>query len=165
METVCVETTVVSYLVANPSPDPILAAHQHLTRHWWQAERTRYGYVTSQEVIREAGLGDAVMSRRRLEVLATLTLTGVDESARGLTRELMATGILPATATSDALHVVVASQHRLDFLLTWNCRHLANPRIAGKLRAFVEQHRLVLPEICTLVELMGESLDEIESDP
>jgi hypothetical protein len=56
---------------------------------------------------------------------------------------------------------VVASQHRIALLLTWNCRHLANPHIAGKLRAFMEQHKLVLPEICTPVELMGESLHEI----
>jgi hypothetical protein len=161
METVYIETTIVSYLVANPNRDSIIAAHQQLTRQWWQDERMRYGCVTSQEVIREAGLGDAEMSRRRLEVLASLTLIGVDESARGLTRELMATGILPAAAGSDALHVVVASQHRIDLLLTWNCRHLANPHIAGKLRAFMEQHKLVLPEICTPVELMGESLDEI----
>jgi hypothetical protein len=154
--TVYIETTIVSYLVANPSRDPILAAHQQLTRQWWQNQRMQYGCVTSPEVIREAGLGDAEMSRRRLEALAGLTLLEVDVSARGLTRELMATGVLPAAAGSDALHLVVASQHRIDLLLTWNCRHLANPHIAGKLRTFMERHELVLPEICTPVELMGE---------
>jgi len=164
METVYIETTVVSYLVATPSRDSILAAHQQLTRRWWQDERLRYGCVTSQEVIREAGLGDVEMSRRRLEALASLNLIGLDDSARGLTRELMATGILPPAAGSDALHVVVASQHQIDLLLTWNCRHLANPHIAGKLRAFMEHHKLVLPEICTPVELMGDFLDELESN-
>ena len=162
METVYIETTVVSYLVANPSRDPVLAAHQQLTRQWWQDERRRYGCVTSQEVLREAGLGDAEMSRRRLEALAVLTLIAVDESARGLTRTLMATGILPVAAGSDALHLVLASQHQLDLLLTWNCRHLANPHIAGKLRAFMHQYGLALPEICTPVELMGDCLNENE---
>lgn len=165
METLYVETTIVSYLVANPSRDPILAAHQLLTRQWWQDERTRYGCVTSQEVVREAGLGDAEMSRRRLEALAGLPLIGIDESARELTRALLATGILPPAAGSDALHVVVASRHQIAILLTWNCRHLANPHIAGRLRAFMERRGLVLPEICTPVELMGDSPDEIESDP
>ena len=165
METVYIETTIVSYLVANRSADPLLAAHQQLTRQWWQNERMRYGCVTSQEVIREAGMGDADMSRRRLEALASLTLIGVDESARGLTRELLATGILPAPAGSDALHAVVASLHRINLLLTWNCRHLVNPHITRKLRAFMGRHELVLPEICTPVELMGECLDEIEPDP
>ena len=70
METVYIETTVVSYLVANPSRDSILAAHQQLTRQWWQDERQRYHCVTSSEVWREASLGDAEMSRRRMEALA-----------------------------------------------------------------------------------------------
>jgi len=157
METVYIETTIVSYLVANPSRDSILAAHQQLTRQWWQNQRRQYGCVTSLEVIREAGLGDAEMSLRRLEALADLPLIQVDDSARGLTRELMATGILPPAAGSDALHLVVASMHQIDFLLTWNCRHLANPHLAGKLRAFMERHEMSLPEICTPVELMGES--------
>ena len=156
METVYIETTVVSYLVANPSRDALLAAHQQLTRQWWQDERRRYECVTSPEVFREAALGDAVMSRRRLEALAGLTVIAVDESARGLTRKLMATGILPAAAGSDALHAVVASQHGIQILLTWNCRHLANPHVTGRLRAFMQQHGLVLPEICTPVELVGE---------
>ena len=156
METVYIETTVVSYLVANPSRDALLAAHQQLTRQWWQDERMRYECVTSPEVFREAALGDVEMSRRRLEALAGLTVIAVDETLRGLTRKLMATGILPATAGSDALHAVVASQHGIQILLTWNCRHLANPHVTGRLRAFMQQHGLVLPEICTPVELVGE---------
>jgi predicted nucleic acid-binding protein len=156
METVYIETTVVSYLVANPSRDPILAAHQQLTRQWWQDERTRYECVTSSEVIREAALGDAEMSRRRLEALNRLMRIAVDESSREQARLLLASGILPAGAASDALHVVVASQHRIKILLTWNCRHLANPHLTGKLRGFLHEHGLVMPEICTPVELMGD---------
>jgi hypothetical protein len=74
METIYIETTVVSYLVANPSRDSILAAHQQLTRQWWQDERVRYKCVTSEEVLREAALGDAEMSRRRAEALAGMTV-------------------------------------------------------------------------------------------
>ena len=156
METVYIETTIVSYLVANPSRDGLLAAHQQLTRQWWQDERLRYVCLASPEVLREAALGDAEMSRRRLEALAGLTIVAVEESARSLARALLAQGILPPAAASDALHAVVASQHRINILLTWNCRHLANPHVTGRLRAFMDQRRLVLPEICTPVELMGE---------
>jgi hypothetical protein len=156
METVYIETTIVSYLVANPSREAILAAHQQLTRQWWQNERTRYECVASSEVVREAALGDVEMSRLRLEALAGLTALAVDDSARHLARALLATGILPAAAAADALHAVVASQHQINILLTWNCRHLANPHVTGRLRAFMLQHGLVLPEICTPVEIMGE---------
>ncbi len=154
METVYIETTIVSYLVANPNRDSILAAHQKLTRQWWQAERLRYECVTSSEVLREAGLGDAEMSRRRVEALSGLTVLAVNEAARGLARELLAAKILPPAAASDAIHAVVASQSHINILLTWNCRHLANPHLLGKLREFMAGHGLVLPEICTPTELV-----------
>lgn len=156
METVYVETTIVSYLVANPSRDSILAAHQQLTRQWWQDQRARYECVTSSEVVREASLGAAEMSRRRLEALAGLTVLAVEDFARQRARELLGTGILPPAAAGDALHAVVASQHQVNILLTWNCRHLANPHVTGRLRTFMQRHGLVLPEICTPVEIMGE---------
>jgi hypothetical protein len=156
MQTVYVETTIVSYLAANPSRDPVLAAHQTLTRLWWQDERRRYTCLTSEEVLREASMGDAEMSRRRGQLLAELTILGADESARNLARQLLVEKILPLTAASDALHAAVASVQGVNILLTWNCRHLANPHILGHLRNFMARRNFVLPEICTPVELMGE---------
>jgi hypothetical protein len=156
METIYIETTVVSYLVANPSRDSILAAHQQVTRQWWQNERQRYQCVTSREVLREASLGDAEMSRRRAEVLAGLTVLMVEDSARELARAILAERLLPSAAASDAVHAVVAAQNSVDIMLTWNCRHLANPHLLGKMRAFMARHGLVLPEICTPIELMGQ---------
>jgi hypothetical protein len=156
VETVYIETTIVSYLVANPSRDSIVAAHQTLTPQWWQEERLRYGCVTSEEVLREAFLGDAEMSRRRAEALAGLMVLAVDDPARDLARELLAEKILPPAASSDAIHAAVASLRNVNILLTWNCRHLANPHLLGKLREFVGRHGRRLPEICTPIELMGE---------
>ncbi len=156
METVYIETTIVSYLVANPSRDSILAAHQKLTRQWWHEERLQYECVTSEEVLREAFLGDAEMSRRHVAALAELTVLTVDDTARDLARNLLAEKILPPAATSDAIHVIVASLQSVNILLTWNCRHLANPHLLGKLRAFVGRRGLTLLEICTPIELMGE---------
>jgi len=156
MDTVYIETTIVSYLVAKLTRDSIVAAHQKLTRQWWQEERPRYECVTSSEVVREAGLGDAEMSRRRVEVLSGLTVLAVDEPARSLARELMAANVLPPAAASDAIHAIVASQRHINILLTWNCRRLANPHLLGKLRGFMAAHELVLPEICTPIELMAQ---------
>ena len=156
METIYIETTIVSYLVANPSRDSLVAAHQNVTRQWWQNERQRYKCVTSEEVLREALLGDAEMSRRRAESLAGLAVLEVGESARNLARELLAEKILPPAAASDAIHAAVSSLQGVNILLTWNCRHLANPHLLGKLRNFMALHGLALPEVCTPIELMGE---------
>ena len=156
METIYIETTVVSYLVANPSRDSILAAHQQLTRQWWQDERQLYQCVTSEEVLREAGLGDAEMSQRRLEALSGISVLAVDKSVRGLAQQLLAARILPSAAASDAIHAVVAAQNQIKILLTWNCRHLANPHLLGKLREFMGCNGLTLPEVCTPIELMGQ---------
>ena len=95
------------------------------------------------------------MSRRRLEALSGLTVLAVDQSARSLARELLAASILPPAAASDAIHAVVAAQRQVSILLTWNCRHLANPHLLGKLREFMGSHGLKLPEVCTPIELMG----------
>ena len=145
-----------SYLVANPSRDSILAAHQKLTRQWWLDERQRYQCVISSEVLREASLGDAGMSRSRAEALAGLTVLKVDDSARELARAILAERLLPPASTSDAIHAVVAAQNRVNILLTWNCRHLANPHLLAKLRTFMAARGLVLPEVCTPIEIVGE---------
>lgn len=129
-----------------------MASYQEL----WQTERGRYKCVTSEEVLREAALGDAEMSRRRAELLAELIVLEAGESVRNLARDLVAERILPPGAASDAIHVAITSLQGVDILVTWNCRHLANPHLLGKLRNFMVRHGLVLPEICTPIELIGE---------
>ena len=95
------------------------------------------------------------MGQRRLEALSGLTVLAVDKSAQHLAQELLAAMILPVAAASDAIHAVVAAQRQINILLTWNCRHLANPHLLGKLREFIERRGLTLPEVCTLIELMA----------
>jgi predicted nucleic acid-binding protein len=156
MDTIYIETTTVSYLVANPSRDLILTAHQEITREWWRDERARYRCVTSEEVIREVSLGDPAMSRRRLEALSKTAVLQVDDAVRMLAKELVQERLLPPAVISDALHAAVASLHNVDYLLTWNCRHLANPHLQKGLRTFMAARRLVLPEICTPNDLAGD---------
>jgi predicted nucleic acid-binding protein len=165
METVYIETTIVSYLVANPSRDLILAAHQEATREWWNEQRPRYHCVASDEVIREASLGDPAMSRRRLEALAGMTVLRVTEEVRLLAKDLLAQQILAPAVIADALHTATASIHEADYLLTWNCRHLAmaNPHLQKPLRSFMAAHGLTLPDICTPIELAEYGSHESES--
>ncbi len=156
METIYIETTIVSYLVANPSRDLILAAHREITQEWWREERGHYRCVTSEEVIREVSLGDPAMSRRRVEALAEIAVLRVDDAVRLLAKELVQERLLPPVAVSDALHAAVASLHNVGYLLTWNSRHLANPHLQKGLRTFMAARGLVLPEICTPIDLAGD---------
>jgi predicted nucleic acid-binding protein len=139
--------------VAKPSRDLILAAHQKITQEWWREERENYRCVTSEEVLREVSLGDPAMSRRRVETLAEIAVLRVDDAVRLLAKELVQEQLLPPAAVSDALHAAVATLHQVDYLLTWNCRHLANPHLQKGLRTFMAGHKLVLPEICTPIDL------------
>jgi predicted nucleic acid-binding protein len=153
MEIVYIETSVVSLLVASPSRDLILAAHQEATREWWIGERPHYRCVTSDVVVREVSLGDPEMSRRRMEVLAGMPVLLVTDEVRLLANDLLAQKVLPPAVLADALHAATASVHQADYLLTWNCRHLANPHLQKQMRRFMAAHGLTLPEICTPIEL------------
>jgi predicted nucleic acid-binding protein len=153
METVYIETTVVSLLVARASRDPIMAAHQQVTRRWWQDRRLRFHCVTSEEVVREASQGDPEMSRLRLEALANMPVLPVNEAALLLANEILHKEIIPQQAVSDAIHASVAASEGIQTLLTWNCRHLANPLILRQLRIFMSARGLTLPEVCTPIEL------------
>jgi len=153
---VYIETTIVSYLVARPSSDLVLSAHQQVTQNWWQVERENYACITSDEVMREAALGEPGMSRRRLDALTDITMVTTGGEAIRLAQGILDEGILPPTVFPDAVHVVMAAMNGASILLTWNCRHLANPHLLPRLRKYLEGHGLVLPEVCTPIELTGE---------
>lgn len=156
METVYIETTIVSYLVANPSRDSILAAHQQLTRRWWQDHRRAYHCIVSDEVLREAARGDADQARLRLEALQNLPTLPITAEVENLAEAVLQSGSLPSAARSDAIHVAAATLIKVDFLLTWNCRHLANPHLQKQLRTLMAARGLTLPEICTPITLGGQ---------
>lgn len=132
---VYIETTVVSYLVAEPSKDLIQAAHQQITRAWW-ATRDRFDLYISA----------AVAAARRLEVLNRISLLAAGPRAGGVVRSLLQSGALPAKARLDAAHVAIAAVNGVDYLVTWNLRHLANAAIRVTTRRDpiveeVRQHR------------------------
>ena len=155
MESVYIETSVVSYLVARPSREPVTTWRQQLTNEWWVERRGLFACVISQEVIAEALVGDAEMAAKRMEVLRDLLLvTGGVESAK-LAAELLARGLFPANARADAHHLAVATCAEADYLLTWNYRHLANAQVLHRLEIFLGGRGLRLPRVCTPEELMG----------
>ena len=155
METVYLETTVISYLVARPSRDLLVAAHQQATQDWWASRRNEFDLYVSQVVIDEASVGDTAEIQKRLEAIDTLPVLEVTEEAESLTQAILSSGVLPARAVRDAAHVAVATVHGIEYLLTWNCKHLANAQITRRISLVCERLGQRMPIICTPEELMG----------
>jgi predicted nucleic acid-binding protein len=149
---VYIETSIVSYLVAAASRDLIQAAHQEATHQWW-SRRTRFELVTSRFVAAEARRGDAGAAARRLEALRGIPLLSVGRGVPLLATALVRAGTLPEKARIDAVHVAVAATNGVDYLLTWNMRHLANAAIRGKIEEGCRRAGLKPPIICTPEEL------------
>lgn len=152
---VYIETSVISYLAARPSKTILGAAHQQITSAWWE-RRDEFELVVSESVLRECGAGDPDAAQRRLGIVADLPLLLIDERALHIAEALVEQGIVPTKAAEDALHIAVATIHGVDYLLTWNCRHIANPEIQRNIAAYLEQLGYFLPFICTPEELLGE---------
>ena len=158
METVYIETTIISYLVARSSRDLVLATHQQVTRDWWQNERGNYECMISTEVLREAEQGEAEMSRLRLEALQDVEIIRATPEIDALASAFLNTGALPPFMRSDAVHLAAATLSGADYLLTWNCRHLANAHVVKRLHKEAERRGWELPTVCTPLEMMGDSL-------
>ena len=156
MESVYLETTFISYLVARPSLDLLVAAHQQITQDWWANRRSEFECSVSQVVIDEASLGDPAEVKKRLAVINDLPTLDVTDDAKALAKAIMAAGILPPHAFPDAAHVAVSAAHAVDYLLTWNCKHLANAQIARRIEVVCERLGCQMPIICTPEALMGE---------
>ena len=157
MSTVYVETTIVSYLTARPSRDVVLAAHQALTRDWWRG-RGSYELRVSQLVLDEAAAGDPLLRARRLRALRGISVLSLTDSAIRLTKELVRQGALPEKAAVDAFHIGIAAAHHVAYLLTWNCKHLANATMRGTIEAVCRSEGLRPPIICTPEELPARKL-------
>jgi len=152
---VYIETSVISYLTARPSKTILGAAHQQITLAWWET-RSRYDLVVSESVLRECGAGDPDAAKKRLTVLNDVPLILITEQALDIANSLIAKGIIPAKAAEDALHIAIATVNGVDYLLTWNCRHIANPEIQRGIAAHLDDIGLSLPFICTPEELLGD---------
>jgi predicted nucleic acid-binding protein len=152
---VYIETTVVSYLTADPSRDLVLAAHQQITRDWWNT-RDSFELFASQFVVDEASRGDALAAERRVAALRDLVLLDLTPDATLLAAELVRAHGVPAKAKIDALHIAVSSVHGIDYLVTWNCTHIANATMRGRIEAICRGAGFDPPVICTPIELVKE---------
>lgn len=153
---VYIETTIPSYLAARPSRDLLIAAHQQLTRDWWESRRPAFDLYVSEPVLEEASAGDAMPAKARLDLLANIPVLALTSGILRLAESLVTDGPIPRKAAGDALHIAIATVYACEYLLTWNCRHIANAEIQRAARLVVRDQGFELPIICTPEELMGE---------
>ncbi len=151
---VYLETTVISYLTARESSELLLAAHQQATKDWWECYREEYQIFVSPAVVVEARGGDVEAARRRLQILADIPEVEIADNARDLAKELMRMIPLPAKVELDALHIAAATTNAMNYLLTWNCRHIANATRRHRIEEICRAAGYEPPIICTPLELM-----------
>ncbi len=156
---VYLETTIPSYLTAWPSRDLIRTAHQQITRDWWDRRRAEFELYISQVVLRECQSGDATAAAERLKILQDLPLLEQTEEATRLAQALVDRVPLPERAAVDALHVAIAAVHGVDYLLTWNCTHIANATLRDPIESVCRENGYEPPAICTPDELLAEEGD------
>lgn len=149
-----IETSVISYLTSRPSRELVTAAHQQLTVEWWAGARLTVDAVVSQLVVEEIRMGDAASAHRRIEAIDGLPILELTHRARDLARALLDAAAMPASAVADALHVAIAAEHGADYLVTWNCRHIASARLRPMIEATLRAHGYHPPVLCTPEELM-----------
>lgn len=149
-----VETSVVSYLTSRPSRDVVVAAHQQITQEWWDKRRNAFALVASQLVVQEAGAGDEEAARARLRILADIELLAVSADALALAAALLEPGPLPRKAGEDALHIAISVTNGVDYLLTWNCKHLANAEMRSSIDEICRSKGFEPSIICTPEELL-----------
>ncbi len=152
-QTVYLETSVIGYATTRPSRELVVAARQQITREWFAGGVEAYELFVSQLVIREASSGDKDAVRERLGLAEGIPLLAITDAAGELAARLVDEGAVPTHAGEDALHIAVAAVHGVDFLLTWNCRHIANATMRHNIERVCREAGYEPPVICTPEEL------------
>ena len=160
-KTVYIETSVISYLTARPSRDLMAAAWQNATVDWWDTQRERFDLYVAEIVVEEASKGDSEAIRRRLEALRGIPVLQITDAVAALSKALIKDGAVPEKALDDSIHIAVSAVHGVDYLLTWNCRHIDNAEMKPVIRGVCAASGYQCPEICTPQELMGVAGDVV----
>ncbi|MFM7183826.1 MAG: type II toxin-antitoxin system VapC family toxin [Planctomycetota bacterium] len=152
--TVYLETTIIGYLAMQPSGVLRIAANQQTTHEWWTEHRHRFSVYVSRLMVSECAAGDSVATADRLRVLAEVPLLEVTADAESLAAALLEETPLSAKATAYALHIAVAAVNGVEYLLTWNCRHIANPSLRPRIESVCRRMGFEPPVISTPRELL-----------
>ncbi len=148
-----VETSIISYLTSRPSRDVVINANQQLAQEWWETRQTFDLYI-SELVIDEISKGDSQMAQKRLGLIQDIPLIEFTDKAKDLAKEILNQNILPPKATLDVFHIAVTVVHELDFLLTLNCKHIANAFIFRRIEKICSEFGYEMPIVCTPQEIL-----------
>lgn len=152
--TVYIETTIIGHLTSRVPQDPLVAGQMLATRKWWDDSRHHFQLLTSEVVRVECSRGDPQAAAERLKLIANLTMAQALPDFGSLADLLLVRHALPAKARIDAFHVAIAATNSIEYLLTWNCRHLANATMRVKIEETCQEFGYPAPIICTPYELM-----------
>jgi len=155
-EKVYIETTIPSYLTALPSREIVALARQQITRDWWESKRHLYDLFVSDIVVSESARGSENAAVRRISAIEGIERLPLNDTALSLASKILKMIQLPSRASDDAIHIAIATVHQMDYIITWNFRHLANPHNFKSLREICRDSGYTLPEICTPEELIGD---------
>lgn len=153
---VYLETSVVGYATSRPNRDLVVAGHQQVTRDWFSRQAGNYELFVSQLVVSESSGGDEEAVIQRAAFLRSIPLLGITEAAGQLAATLVRSGAVPQKAAEDALHIAVATGHGIDYLLTWNCKHIANAAMRQSIEGVCREAGYEPPVICTPEELTSD---------
>ena len=148
------DTSVIGHVTSRLSRDVVTLAHQQVTREWWHGRRHEFDLYVSELVVYEAGRGDPMAAKERLDLIRELPVLRINDAARFLAERIFRATTLPDKAASDALHLALAAVNGMDFLLTWNCTHIANGVVLKVVNAVCRDNGYDPPIVCTPEELM-----------
>jgi hypothetical protein len=153
-QSVYIETTIVSYLAANLSRDIVVAAHQQITQEWWINVRPKLDCYISPFVIQESQRGDDEISKRRIKLLSGISVLEMNNKIEKMADIYFDKLKIPDKAQLDAAHLAVACYYKMDYLISWNCKHIVSARIRKELETINNGLQIFTPIICTPEELM-----------
>lgn len=152
---VYLETSVISYYTARPSRDIVTTARQTITQEWWEETKDQFDIHISVLVVEETKAGDPEAAEKRQRAIAGLPILEINDAAERLANQLLNRKLIPESSAEDALHIALATVHGMDFLLTWNFRHINNAEMKARIGEAIEAAGYECPVICSPEELGG----------
>lgn len=148
-----IETSIISYLTSRPSRDVVINANQQLALEWWET-RENFDLFVSQIVVDEVSKGDAAFAQKRLDLIQDIPLIDFNDEAKNLAKEILNQNVLPPKASLDVFHIAVTAIHEIDFLLTLNCKHIANAFVIKRIEKICAEFGYESPIVCTPQEIL-----------
>jgi hypothetical protein len=156
MKSVYIESSVISYITARPSRDVVTSARQAITIEWWETYKNSFEIFISELVLEEIGTGDLQASSNRLAIVENIPVLVATNNAIALAKTLISSSAIPTSSSEDALHISIAAVQGIDFLLTWNFKHINNANTRDKITQVINRLNFQCPVLCSPEELINE---------